>query len=44
MLKEEMEMLGGVRKSMVDDSQEKIMATLAKLEKEGALVVNRGEE
>ena len=44
MLKEEMEMLGGVRKAMVDDAQEKIMATLAKLEKEGALTVNRGDE
>lgn len=44
MLKEEMEMLGSVRKVMVDESQEKIMTTLAKLEKEGALVVNRGDE
>jgi flagellar motor switch protein FliG len=44
MLKEEMEMLGGVRKAMVDEAQEKIMNTMAKLEKEGALVVNRGDE
>jgi flagellar motor switch protein FliG len=44
MLKEEMEILGGVRKVMMDEAQDKIMATLSKLEKEGALTVNRGEE
>jgi flagellar motor switch protein FliG len=44
MLKEEMEILGSVRKSMIDEAQDKIMATMAKLEKDGALVVNRGDE
>jgi len=44
MLKEEMEILGSVRRAMIEESQEKIMATLAKLEKEGALTVNRGDE
>ena len=44
MLKEEMEMLGPLRKALVEDAQEKILNTFSKLEKDGVLTVNRGEE
>jgi flagellar motor switch protein FliG len=44
MLKEEMEVLGSPRRVMIEASQEKILATLMQLEKDGTVTVNRGDE
>jgi len=41
MLQEEIEGLGNVRKKMVEDAQEKILAILSRLESEGTVTIER---
>lgn len=44
MLKEDMEFLGPTRRKDVEESQQKIVSLIRKLEEQGEIVISRGGE